>query len=417
MVEETAEEEKKRFSLSTSANPITLDEISEREIKRFKTGILEFDRVLGGGIVPGSFLLVGGEPGIGKSTLLLQIAQIFSQSFGPVLYISGEESLQQIKLRAERLKLSSKNLYLLVETNIKAIEKHIRALNPQLVVIDSIQTVFSPEIKAAAGSVVQIKETATCLMYLAKGLSIPIFIIGHVTKEGVIAGPRLVEHLVDTVLYFEGERYHTYRILRTVKNRFGSTNEIGVFRMESEGLREIPNPSAVFLNQPNISPGSVVVCTIEGTRPLLVELQALVSVTNFGIPRRTVLGVDYNRVCLLLAVLEKKLKYRFQNMDVYVNVAGGVKVVDPGIDLGIAIALISNFRNERVKEKVVLMGEVGLGGEIRNVSQIEKRIGEVEKLGFASCLVPIQDRKNKLISAKIKIKEVEDLTAAVEYLF
>ncbi|MFH1612809.1 MAG: DNA repair protein RadA [bacterium] len=412
---EILSDEKNKRPVFKSIKPILLNEISSEKVNRFFTQISEFDRVLGGGIVPGSFVMVGGEPGIGKSTLLLQIASYFSNTYGKVLYVSGEESIQQIKLRSERLEIPSQELYLVSETNLKIIEEYIKELNPQLVIIDSIQTIFLPENSSSFGSVSQTRESAAYLMNLAKGLNIPIFIIGHVTKEGIIAGPRIIEHLVDTVLYFEGERFQTFRILRAVKNRFGSTNEIGVFKMEVNGLKEVIDLSQVFLSDKIFSSGSVVVCTIEGTRPVLVELQALVTPTNFGIPRRMALGADYNRLCLLLAVLEKKTKYIIQQMDIYINVAGGIKIIEPGIDLGIIMAVVSNFRNTVIDNKVVFIGEVGLGGEIRAVTQIEKRIIEAEKMGFLECIIPEKNLKD-LKKFKIKIKGVQKLEEVIDYL-
>lgn len=363
---------------------------------RLATSFKEFDRVLGGGVVKGSLVLVGGDPGIGKSTLLLQMANSLS-SCGRVLYVSGEESCHQVKLRGDRLNINSPALYILSEVNLENIFVQIEELSPEVLIVDSIQTIYKPEFGGSPGGVGQVRECTTALMYLAKSRDLPIFIVGHVTKEGAIAGPKVLEHIVDTVLYLEGEESHSYRILRAVKNRFGSTNEIGVFEMESEGLREVADPSAKFLAErvANI-PGSVVVASIEGTRPILVEIQALVSPTNFSLARREVLGVDYNRVALLIAVLEKKIGLHLGGSDIFVNVAGGIKILEPAADLGIALAIISNFKNVALSSEIAVVGEIGLTGEVRTVSFIEKRIEEVRKLGFKRCIIP----ENNLLNLK-----------------
>ncbi|MCR5082015.1 MAG: DNA repair protein RadA [Parasporobacterium sp.] len=373
----------------TSEKPVTLSEISIMQEDRVTTGIEEFDRVLGGGIVPASLILVGGDPGIGKSTLLLQVCKHLSDDGHKVLYITGEESLKQIKLRANRLGDFNDNLLILCETNLDLIEAHIRKTEPEIVIIDSIQTMFREDVAAAAGSVSQVRESTNMLLQLAKGLEISIFIVGHVTKEGVVAGPRVLEHMVDTVLYFEGDRHASYRILRGVKNRFGSTNEIGVFEMRMEGLSEVKNPSEFLLQgRPENTSGSVAVCLIEGTRPLMVEIQGLVSKSGFGMARRTAAGTDYNRVNLLIAVLEKRLGINIADCDAYVNIAGGMKVSEPALDLGLVVALLSSYKNKIVPVDVVVFGEVGLSGEVRAVSLAAQRVAEAAKLGFKTCILP-----------------------------
>ncbi len=352
-----------------------------------QTGFGELDRVLGGGIVPGSLVLVGGDPGIGKSTLLLQVCRNLAETL-EVLYISGEESLQQIKMRAQRIGFSD-NLQLFCETGMERIEQVVERQKPQVVIIDSIQTIYSEEISAAPGSVSQVRETTGRLLQIAKGMEITIFIVGHVTKEGVVAGPRVLEHMVDTVLYFEGDRHASYRILRGVKNRFGSTNEIGVFEMREEGLAEVKNPSEFMLNgKPQGASGSVVACSMEGTRPILVEIQALVCHSNFGIPRRTAAGTDLNRVNLLMAVLEKRAGMSLSACDAYVNIAGGIRMNEPAIDLGIVMALASSFRDKAIDEKIICFGEVGLSGEVRAVQMAQQRVTEARKLGFKTCILP-----------------------------
>lgn len=388
--------------------------IQASEQERLKSGMEEFDRVLGGGAVPGSIALIGGDPGIGKSTLLLQATDLLSQKYGTVLYISGEESATQTKLRADRLGIKSPNLYILCETDVNAIEAHIRKISPKVVVVDSIQTTYKPDIQSTPGNVTQVRESAAALMYIAKSLSIPIFIVGHMTKGGVIAGPKVLEHIVDTVLYLEGDAYHMYRILRAVKNRFGSTNEIGVFEMRDTGLVEVTNPSEMLLSerQEDVS-GSVVVSVVEGTRPILLELQALVAPANFGVPQRTSNGVDRNRLALLLAVLDKRAGLHIQNSDVFVNVVGGMQAVEPGVDLGTVVAIASNFKNVPVDAKTLVVGEVGLGGEIRAVSQAEKRIREAAKLGFTKAIVSQYNLRGLKTKDDIKILGVNTVNDAL----
>lgn len=378
----------RQASRSTS-RPVKINSIAPKREEMFSTSIPELDRVLGGGVIPGSLVLVGGDPGIGKSTLLLQVSNNVAETGKKVLYISGEESESQIKMRAKRLKVSSDNLYIYTENNLAAIELQIAEVEPDMVIVDSIQTMISPEINSAPGTISQIKEGTSKFMKISKSKSISTFIVGHVTKEGALAGPKLLEHMVDTVLYFEGERYNTYRLLRAVKNRFGSTNELGVFEMKSDGLVELENPSKVLIaEKPNDVSGSVIVSTVEGTRSMLLELQALVAPTNFGYPRRTTTGVDNNRVALILAVLEKVIGMQVQSQDVFVNIIGGLRINEPSMDLGIALAIASSFRNIPVDASVVVTGEIGLTGELRTVSFIEKRIMECEKLGFKKMVIP-----------------------------
>lgn len=369
--------------------PVTLKEIELKEEDRISTSMGELDRVLGGGIVAGSLMLVGGDPGIGKSTLLLQVCRNLANDEHDVMYISGEESLKQIKLRAQRIGEFKDTLTLFCETNLADIEEVVRTKKPEVVIIDSIQTMYNESVSAAPGSVSQVRESTGTLMMLAKTLGIAIFIVGHVTKEGVVAGPRVLEHMVDTVLYFEGDRHASYRILRGVKNRFGSTNEIGVFEMQGNGLREVINPSEFMLNgKPVGASGSVVTCSLEGTRPILVEIQALVSDTSFQIPRRTTVGIDFNRVNLLLAVLEKRAGMQLGGCDAYVNLTGGMRLSEPSIDLAVVAAIISSYRNTVIDEHTIIFGEVGLTGEVRGVAQAEVRIKEAEKMGFTRCIVP-----------------------------
>ena len=369
--------------------PVALKEVSLTEQTRVSTGMKELDRVLGGGIVRGSLLLVGGDPGIGKSTILLQVCRNLSAAHYKVLYISGEESLQQIRMRAGRIGEFTDDLLLLCETNLEDIRTTIERCKPEMVVIDSIQTMFSGEVTSAPGSVSQVREATSVLLQIAKGLDITIFIVGHVTKEGNVAGPRVLEHMVDTVLYFEGDRHASYRILRGVKNRFGSTNEIGVFEMRSDGLVEVENPSEYMLSgKPQGASGSVVACSMEGTRPVLLEIQALVCHSNFGIPRRTAAGTDFNRVNLLMAVLEKRLVMNLSTCDAYVNIAGGIRMTEPAIDLGIILAIISSFRDKAIADDVLAFGEVGLSGEVRAVSMAEQRVLEARKLGFHQVILP-----------------------------
>ena len=378
-----------RRGRSPSSRPRPIREVAMDDTVRRRTGIGELDRVLGGGVVPGSLVLIGGDPGIGKSTLLLQAARALAEAAPPVLYVSAEESAAQVKLRAERMGVAADGLLLWSEGDLSAVQAAVDDLKPRTLIIDSIQTVFLPDLESAPGSVAQVRECGARLMTLAKGLGVATFLVGHVTKEGAIAGPRVLEHLVDTVLYFEGEQHHAYRVLRAVKNRFGSTNEIGVFQMTDRGLAEVANPSGLFLaERPRDVPGSVIVSSLEGTRPLLLELQALVSPASFGTPRRTVLGVDYNRACLLLAVLEKRAGMPLGSQDVFVNVAGGGRVTEPAADLGVVIAAASSYMDRPARGEVVVIGEVGLTGEIRAVTAIEARVKEAAALGFREAVVP-----------------------------
>ncbi|MCI8281820.1 MAG: DNA repair protein RadA [Lachnospiraceae bacterium] len=371
-----------------TARPVSLSQIESRQEERISTGFGELDRVLGGGIVPGSLVLVGGDPGIGKSTLLLQVCQKLSEEL-EVLYISGEESLHQIKMRAERIGTFTKRLTLLCETNLDLIAGVMERHRPQVVIIDSIQTMYREEISSAPGSVSQVREATGVLMRIAKEKEIAVFIVGHVTKEGVVAGPRVLEHMVDTVLYFEGDRHAVYRVLRGVKNRFGSTNEIGVFEMCDTGLREVDNPSEVMLSgRPQGASGSVAACSMEGTRPMLLEIQALVCKSSFGIPRRTAAGTDLNRVNLLMAVLEKRVGLSLSSNDAYINIAGGIRMNEPALDLGIVLALFSSYKDRPVGEKTICFGEVGLSGEVRAVSMPRQRAAEAKKLGFEICVLP-----------------------------
>jgi len=394
--------------------PIPLVEVAPLPEARIPTGIGELDRVLGGGIVPGSLILVGGDPGIGKSTLALMASQRIAQTGRTVLYVSGEESPQQTKMRADRIGASSRGILLLAETELDGVLEVARRLRPALLVVDSIQTVARADLGSSPGSVGQVRECAAALLELAKGEGIAILLIGHVTKEGAIAGPRVLEHMVDTVLYFEGERQQTYRILRAQKNRFGSTNEIGVFEMQGSGLTEVPNPSAAFLGEGLAdTPGRAVVCVLEGTRPLLVEVQALVSPAPFGTPRRTTSGLDYNRVLLLLAVLEKRAGFHLGTSDVYVNAAGGVRVEDPAVDLGTALAVASSYRDRPLDPHTVFCGEVGLGGEVRAVPQLGRRLLEAAKLGFRRVVVPRPNLPTNA-EADIDIVAVETLQDALD---
>ncbi|MCX7951519.1 MAG: DNA repair protein RadA [Clostridiales bacterium] len=415
-VEEIENPSNKTFLATTSiAMPLTVDEIEITEEERFKTGSNELDRVLGGGIVKGSLILVGGDPGIGKSTLLLQVSKNLSVEGYKVFYVSGEESEKQIKLRAKRLDVKGNNLYIVSETNLDIIEKQIENIKPDVVIVDSIQTMFKMELQSAPGSVSQVRESTLTFMRIAKGMSIPIFIVGHVTKEGSLAGPRVLEHMVDTVLYFEGERHHTYRVIRAVKNRFGSTNEIGIFEMKGDGLREVLNPSEVMLSgRPENVSGSSVVCSLEGTRPVLVEIQALTSATAFGMPRRMATGIDYNRVVLLMAVLEKRVGMQLQTYDAYINVVGGLKLDEPACDLGIVCAIASSFRNIPIDSKTVVIGELGLTGEVRGVNFIEKRILEAQKLGFEKCIIPYENLKTIEGDIDIRVIGVKNIYEVLE---
>ena len=399
------------------ALPKRLSEITFKENERIHTNIHELDRVLGGGIVHGSLVLVGGDPGIGKSTLLLQMFRALSEKDLSLLYISGEESLQQIKMRADRLGAFKRDIMMLCETNLELIETVIRKQRPDIVIIDSIQTMFKEDIASAPGSVSQVRESTGVLMQLAKTEGITIFIVGHVTKEGVVAGPRVLEHMVDTVLYFEGDRHASYRLLRAVKNRFGSTNEIGVFEMRNEGLVEVENPSEYMLNgRPEGASGSVVSCAMEGTRPILVEVQALVCQTNFNMPRRTAAGTDYNRVNLLMAVLEKRLGLSMANCDAYVNIAGGMKLNEPAMDLAIICALISSYKNREISGKTIIFGEVGLTGEVRAVNMVEQRVMEAAKLGFSVCVVPQVNLKSLQKIQEIAVVGVGSVQDVMKYI-
>ncbi len=395
------------------SEPVVLSKIDMHEEARTKTDLGEFDRVLGGGIVKASLVLVGGDPGIGKSTLLLQVCKILANKDQKVLYISGEESLRQIKMRADRIGNFAKDFHLLTETSLDSIEEVIEDMKPDVVVIDSIQTMFREDISASPGSVSQVRETTGALLRIGKSLGITIFIVGHVTKEGVVAGPRVLEHMVDTVLYFEGDNSSSYRVLRAVKNRFGSTNEVGVFEMRQDGLREVRNPSEYMLQgHPVGEPGSVIAASLEGTRPILLEVQALVCKTNFNMPRRTAAGTDTNRVNLLMAVLEKRLGIQLGFCDAYVNVAGGMKVAEPALDLAIVLAVLSSYKSRPLPENSIVFGEVGLTGEIRGVSQAEARVNEAVNLGYETCILPaVNARAIKTDRIKlIGISHVNDLS-------
>lgn len=399
------------------SEPTTLADIKIENGYKKLTQIEEFDRVIGGGIVPGSLVLVGGDPGIGKSTLLLQVCKKLSDCASKVLYITGEESLQQIKIRASRIGNFTDALLLLCETNLITIEETLKKIQPEVVIIDSIQTMYHESVSAAPGSVSQVREATGLLMQLAKGLGISIFIVGHVTKEGVVAGPRMLEHMVDTVLYFEGDRHASYRILRSVKNRFGSTNEIGVFQMAENGLTEVKNPSAFMLDgKPEDATGSVVVCSMEGTRPILIEIQALVCHSGFNIPRRQATGTDFNKVNLLMAVLEKRIGLQLSDCDAYVNIAGGMKVNEPAIDLGIAMAVISSYKNQPMDDSMVTFGEIGLSGEVRGVSMAKQRVLEAKKLGFKTCVVPYVCLQGLSEIPGMKILGVKSVAEAIDYI-
>ena len=424
MVEEPKEAAKKSRNSKSghltgeqNNEPVSISKVSMEETKRISTEMNELDRVLGGGIVPGSLTLVGGDPGIGKSTLLLQVCKKLSDKDLKVLYVSGEESLKQIKIRGDRIGQFKENLLLLCETNLQSIEQQIKKINPDVVIIDSIQTMYNEEVGAAPGSVSQVRESTGVLLQLAKGLNVSVFVVGHVTKEGTVAGPRMLEHMVDTVLYFEGDRHASYRILRGVKNRFGSTNEIGVFEMQRNGLKEVENPSAFMLDgKPENACGSVVACSMEGTRPILLEIQALVCGSNFGNPRRQANGTDFNRVNLLMAVLEKRVGLQIGDCDAYVNLAGGMKINEPAIDLAIVMAIASGYKNRAVPDKMVFIGEVGLSGEVRSVSMIEARVNEAKKLGFTSCVVPAGCFERVSNIDGIKILPVSVVSEAIDLI-
>ena len=398
--------------------PVPIDAVEIIDEARLLTGIAEFDRVLGGGLVAGTLVLIGGDPGIGKSTLMLQVLHGIAGTGRKVLYVSGEESVRQLRLRSQRLDTVSPTLLVVSEIDIDAVMTMVENEAPDVLVVDSIQTMFNPEITSAPGSVSQVRECTMRLMLMAKRTGIPTFLVGHVTKEGAIAGPRLLEHMVDTVLYFEGDRNHVFRILRAVKNRFGSTNEIGVFEMKAHGLCQVANPSAVFLSErPENAPGSVVTASLEGTRPILVELQALASSTSFGNPRRTILGLDANRVALLVAVMEKQLGMHLMGHDIFMNVAGGVKITEPAVDMGIVSAIASSFLDRPIRKDTLVLGEVGLAGEVRAVGNLEVRIQEARKMGFTRCVVPAGSLKRLRPPGDISLEGVSTVEAAAEFLF
>ena len=406
------------MGISFNEAPIPIDEIVADEKERITTGIVEMDRVLGGGIVNGSVTLVGGDPGIGKSTLLLQILHNLAEKGLKILYVSGEESAKQIKLRGRRIGASSKNLIVLVEIDLDTIIRHIKEISPSVVVIDSIQTMYSSVLTSAPGSVGQVRESSGRLILMSKKTGIPIFLVGHVTKDGSIAGPKVLEHMVDTVLYFEGDSGHAYRIIRSIKNRFGPTNEIGVFEMRDVGLIEVTNPSAFFLTErPEEAAGSVVVPSIEGTRPILIEIQSLVSPTSFGMPRRTTIGVDHNRVSLLAAVMDKICGFRLGGHDIFINVAGGMKVDEPAVDLGIVASMASSFLDRPIDAGTVVFGEVGLTGEVRGISQMDMRIKEAARMGFKRCIIPQTPFRNDALEKKMEFIKVNNLKKLLEYLF
>jgi DNA repair protein RadA/Sms len=403
---------------SADVRPVPIDSVRLDDDQRVLTGIDEFDRVLGGGLVAGTLVLIGGDPGIGKSTLMLQALYGLACAGHKVLYVSGEESVRQIRLRSQRLSAVSPSLLVVAEVDVDNILSMVDTIRPDVLVIDSIQTMFNGDLTSAPGSVSQVRESAVRLMLMAKKSGIPTFLVGHVTKDGAIAGPKLLEHMVDTVLYFEGERNHLFRILRAVKNRFGSTNEIGVFEMKNSGLEEVGNPSAVFLSEkPVMAPGSVVTASMEGTRPILVELQALAASSSLGTPRRTVLGLDPNRVALLVAVMEKKLGMHLMGQDVFMNVVGGVKIDEPAVDLGIAAAVASSFLDKPIADDTLVLGEIGLAGEIRGIAQVETRLSEARKMGFQRCLIPSANRKRVADTQDIDVIGIENLAQAMETLF
>ncbi len=406
-------------SMAAKGNlPVPIDSVEIIDEQRLSTDIDEFDRVLGGGLVPGTLILIGGDPGIGKSTLMLQALHGIARSGRKVLYVSGEESVQQLRLRSHRLETAAPSLLVVSEIDLDAVMAMVENETPDVLVVDSIQTMYSPEITSAPGSVSQVRESTMQLMLMAKRTGIPTFLVGHVTKEGAIAGPRLLEHMVDTVLYFEGDRNHVFRILRAVKNRFGSTNEIGVFEMKAQGLCEVANPSAVFLSErPENAAGSVVTASIEGTRPILVELQALATTTNLGTPRRTILGLDPNRVALLVAVMEKQLGMHLMGHDIFMNVAGGVKIMEPAVDLGIVAAIGSSFLDRPIRKDTLAIGEIGLAGEVRAVGNLETRIMEAQKMGFSRCVVPKGSLKRLPKIKDIRMEGVGSVADAMERLF
>ncbi|MBA4369175.1 MAG: DNA repair protein RadA [Desulfobacterium sp.] len=422
-VEETQKKETCRFgksgSISNIQEPVPINSIELIKEHRLLTGINEFDRVLGGGLVSGSLVLIGGDPGIGKSTLMLQALHGLAMKGRKVLYVSGEESIKQIKIRSERLSTASSDMLLVVsEIDLETIISMVDKYKPDVLVIDSIQTMFNGDLSAAPGSVSQVRESTMHLMLMAKKTGIPTFLVGHVTKDGAIAGPRIMEHMVDTVLYFEGDRNHVFRILRAVKNRFGSTNEIGVFEMKDKGLDEVANPSAVFLSErPENTPGSIVTASVEGTRPILVEIQGLAGSSTLGTPRRTILGLDQNRVSLLVAVMERKLGFQLMGHDIFMNVAGGVKVDEPAVDMGIIAAVASSFLDRSIDSGTVVIGEVGLTGEVRAISHPDIRVSEIKKMGFTRCLVPASNLKRMSITQGIEVIGIHNISQAVEILF
>jgi len=416
MVEEivSIKQNAKGFNFDNPISPLLLDKIENNEQQRYKTGISEIDRVLGGGIVDGSLILIGGDPGIGKSTLLLQICAALNGKWGDMLYVSGEESAGQIKMRANRLGVSGKALYLVSETGMTQILSYVSNIKPKFLIIDSIQTVYTDDLTSAPGSVGQVRECASMFMELAKREGICVFLIGHVTKEGAIAGPRVLEHIVDTVLYFEGDKHHLYRVIRAVKNRFGPANELGLFEMGESGLKEVANPSELLLSgRSKGASGSVVFCGMEGTRPVLMEIQALVSTTVFGMARRMSTGIDYNRIVLLMAVLEKKAGMQLYNQDVYVNIAGGLRIEEPAADLAVITAVASSFRNVPIAHDTVVMGEVGLSGEIRGISRVESRIAESARMGFKVCIIPKDNTKGLKIDTSMNIIGVGNIPEAL----
>jgi DNA repair protein RadA/Sms len=416
----TEEPPAKRASASLGAgeSPRPITDIQLNGKDRLQCGIDEFDRVLGGGIVGGSVILIGGDPGIGKSTLLLQVLDGIASQGQKVLYVSGEESAKQTKMRADRLGIHASDLLVLCETSVDGVLENIRETEPRVVVIDSIQAVFSPDLQSAAGSISQVRETSNRIIYTAKSTALPVLLIGHVTKDGAIAGPRVLEHMVDTVLYFEGDTGHSYRILRAVKNRFGSTNEIGVFEMRDAGLEAVSSPSEIFLaERPSNASGSVVVPSVEGTRPVLVELQGLVTKSFLAMPRRTTTGVDYHRVAILVAVLEKKVGLNLFDQDIFLNVAGGIRVTEPGADLGVVAAIVSSFQDRPVAEKMVLFGEVGLGGEVRAVAQPESRVKESAKMGFKRCLLPKANLERIKPDKEMELVGVRSVEEMMKVLF
>jgi len=412
-IEERTAPSSSRLTPQTTPQPITA--ISADGFTRIPVPLEEFNRALGGGIVPGSVILIGGDPGIGKSTLLLQVSALLARSGKSTLYVSGEESTQQIKMRAHRLGIAEDRLYVLSENNLNSILRQWEGLNPQLVIVDSIQSVHLEELESSAGSIGQVRECAAALLRVAKSSGVPVFIVGHVTKEGSIAGPRVLEHMVDTVLYLEGERFHSYRLLRSVKNRFGSTNEVGVFEMQEQGMVEVTNPSQAFLSERlSSATGSVVAVTMEGTRPLLVEIQALTTTTSYGLPRRTANGIDINRLLLLVAVLSKRVGLKLSSQDVFVNVVGGLRIGEPAADLGVAAAIASSFQNAPVPDDCVMLGEIGLSGELRSVGQAERRLNEAAKLGFRRAIVPRSLRLGKAADIGVEVLRARSIGEALD---